>query len=98
LKKASPDPSPPPSHHLGDLTESFIGEHPALRQNPNAERASMRWGKTTLLEMLVFKLLQCRSFLPLEEDSEDVEDAGAPRSADGARRPTPIRHSDILSS
>jgi hypothetical protein len=36
--------------------------------------------------------------LPPEEDNEEDEDTVAPSSADGAQRPTPCRHGDILST
>jgi hypothetical protein len=60
LKKASPDPPTPPSHHHDGLTGSFTCGRPALRRSTEAHRFHER-GRTALLEMLVIRLLPCHS-------------------------------------
>jgi hypothetical protein len=60
LKKASPDPSTPPSHHHDDLTGSFTIERPTLRRSTEAQRLHEK-GRTTSLEMPASNPLPCHA-------------------------------------
>jgi hypothetical protein len=60
MKKTLPDPPPPPNHHLDDLTESFTGDCPTLRQSIETHTLHEK-GKTALLQMLTSNPLPCHS-------------------------------------
>jgi hypothetical protein len=87
LKKASPDPQSPPSHHHDGLTVSFTCERPALRRSTEAQSFHEK-GRTALLEMPVSNPLPCHT------SCHRRKTAGKTKTRERLARP--MEHGDLL--